>query len=280
MMSVYYVNGAYVDRDNALLPVTDLAILRGYGVFDYLRTYHGEPVSLEANVARLRQSATLIGLDYPWSDAEIAAIVRETLNHNDHPESSIRIVVTGGSSPDNIMPNGSPSLIVMVDAHKPNPDWWYTQGVKIVTANIARLYPGAKSINYIPAILARKKADANAVEVIYTTDTGHVLEGTTSNLFLVMDGKLITPHLERVLPGITRRTIINAASKEFVIEERDIDIDELYAAEEAFITAANKRVVPVSTVDDRTIGDGQPGPVTQRVMALFDTVTYGVAKHA
>lgn len=279
-MSVYYVNGAYVDRDNALLPVTDLAILRGYGVFDYLRTYHGEPVSLEANVARLRQSATLIGLDYPWSDAEIAAIVRETLNHNDHPESSIRIVVTGGSSPDNIMPNGSPSLIVMVDAHKPNPDWWYTQGVKIVTANIARLYPGAKSINYIPAILARKKADANAVEVIYTTDTGHVLEGTTSNLFLVMDGKLITPHLERVLPGITRRTIINAASKEFVIEERDIDIDELYAAEEAFITAANKRVVPVSTVDDRTIGDGQPGPVTQRVMALFDTVTYGVAKHA
>lgn len=279
-MSVYYVNGAYVDRDNALLPVTDLAILRGYGVFDYLRTYHGEPVSLEANVARLRQSATLIGLDYPWSDAEIAAIVRETLNHNDYPESSIRIVVTGGSSPDNIMPNGSPSLIVMVDAHKPNPDWWYTQGVKIVTANIARLYPGAKSINYIPAILARKKADANAVEVIYTTDTGHVLEGTTSNLFLVMDGKLITPHLERVLPGITRRTIINAASKEFVIEERDIDIDELYAAEEAFITAANKRVVPVSTVDDRTIGDGQPGPVTQRVMALFDTVTYGVAKHA
>ncbi|MCA9882462.1 MAG: aminotransferase class IV [Anaerolineae bacterium] len=280
MMSVYYVNGAYVDRDNALLPVTDLAILRGYGVFDYLRTYHGEPVSLEANVARLRQSATLIGLDYPWSDDEIAAIVRETLNHNDYPESSIRIVVTGGSSPDNIMPNGSPSLIVMVDAHKPNPDWWYTQGVKIVTANIARLYPGAKSINYIPAILARKKADANAVEVIYTTDTGHVLEGTTSNLFLVMDGKLITPHLERVLPGITRRTIINAASKEFVIEERDIDIDELYAANEAFITAANKRVVPVSTVDDRTIGDGQPGPVTQRVMALFDTVTYGVAKHA
>lgn len=279
-MSVYYVNGAYVDRDNALLPVTDLAILRGYGVFDYLRTYHGEPVSLEANVARLRQSATLIGLDYPWSDDEIAAIVRETLNHNDYPESSIRIVVTGGSSPDNIMPNGSPSLIVMVDAHKPNPDWWYTQGVKIVTANIARLYPGAKSINYIPAILARKKADANAVEVIYTTDTGHVLEGTTSNLFLVMDGKLITPHLERVLPGITRRTIINAASKEFVIEERDIDIDELYAANEAFITAANKRVVPVSTVDDRTIGDGQPGPVTQRVMALFDTVTYGVAKHA
>ncbi|MCA9887291.1 MAG: aminotransferase class IV [Anaerolineae bacterium] len=279
-MSVYYVNGAYVDRDNALLPVTDLAILRGYGVFDYLRTYHGEPVSLEANVARLRQSATLIGLDYPWSDAEIAAIVRETLNHNDHPESSIRIVVTGGSSPDNIMPNGSPSLIVMVDAHKPNPDWWYTQGVKIVTANIARLYPGAKSINYIPAILARKKADANAVEVIYTTDTGHVLEGTTSNLFLVMDGKLITPHLERVLPGITRRTIINAASKEFVIEERDIDLDELYSADEAFITAANKRVVPVSTVDDRTIGDGQPGPVTQRVMALFDAVTYGVAKHA
>lgn len=277
-MSVYYVNGAFVDKDDALLPVTDLAILRGYGVFDYLRTYNGQPVSLDANVARLRQSARLIGLGYPWSDGEIAAIVNETIQRNGYDESSIRIVVTGGSSPDNITPNGEPSLIVMVEQMQPYPDWWYKRGVKIVTANIARLYPGAKSINYIPAILARQQADADAVEVIYTTETGHVLEGTTSNLFLVKDGTLITPHLERVLPGITRRTVIDAVKAEFTIKERDISLDELYGADEVLITAANKRVVPVITVDDRTISSGQPGPVTQRVMQLFDAVTYGVAK--
>lgn len=280
-MGVYYVNGAYVNSEEATLPVNDLAILRGYGVFDFLRTYNGKPFRLMDNVARLRNSAALIGLEYAWTDEEVAAIIQETLDRNDYAESSIRIVLTGGSSPDNLIPVGKPSLIIMVAELNPNPEAWYQQGVKIVTNSQTRLFPGAKSINYISAIMAVKAARAaEAVESIYVTDDGQVLEGTTSNLFIINGNMLITPHVERVLSGITRRTVLETAAQHFTIEERDLTIEELLNADEVFITAANKRVVPVVTVDDTTIGDGTPGEGTQHIMALFDEVCWGVKEGA
>lgn len=280
-MSVYYVNGAYVNSEEATLPVTDLAILRGYGVFDYLRTYNTKPFRLMDNMARLRNSATLIGLEYPWTDEEIAAIVQETLNRNGFDESSVRIVMTGGTSPDNIMPVGKPSLIVMVEPLNPYPDTWYEKGVKIVTNSQTRLFPGAKSINYISAIMAVKEARAaDAVESIYVTETGHILEGTTSNLFIMKGNTLVTTSIDRVLSGITRKTVLEIATSHFTVEERDITLEELLTADEVFITAANKRVVPVVLVNDTIIGDGTPGEGTQQLMALFDEVTYGVTEEA
>ncbi|QPC83883.1 aminotransferase class IV [Phototrophicus methaneseepsis] len=280
-MSVYYVNGAYVNSEEATLPVTDLAILRGYGVFDYLRTYNTKPFRLMDNMARLRNSATLIGLEYPWTDEEIAAIVQETLNRNGFDESSVRIVMTGGTSPDNIMPVGKPSLIVMVEPLNPYPDTWYEKGVKIVTNSQTRLFPGAKSINYISAIMAVKEARAaDAVESIYVTESGHILEGTTSNLFIMKGNTLVTTSIDRVLSGITRKTVLEIATSHFTVEERDITLEELLTADEVFITAANKRVVPVVLVNDTTIGDGTPGEGTQQLMALFDEVTYGVTEEA
>lgn len=278
MSDTYYVNGQFIASEQAALPVTDLGLLRGYGVFDYFRTYHREPFRLMDNLVRLRRSADIIGLTLPWSDAELAQIVRETLDRNaHHDESAVRIVVTGGSSQDNINPAAAPSLMVLVSAVKPNPDWWYSDGVKVITIQIGRLFPDAKSTNYIPAILALREARAaGAIEALYLSPDDEVLEATTSNLFIVRDGTLITPPVDGILSGLTRRTVLEITAAHYPRSEQTISRDDLINADEVFMTSANKRVVPVTQVDDVRIGSGTPGPVTQQVIALFDEVTWGV----
>lgn len=268
-MSIYYVDGQFVPAEEASVPVGDLAVLRGYGAFDFLRTYNGRPFRLAQNLARLRRSADLIGLEYPWSDEEVAAIVQETLERNNYPESTVRILVTGGLSADNITPEGRSRLIVIVTALKPMPDWWYSQGIKVVTVDTSRLVPNAKSTNYLSAILAMREARAaGAVEALYLTRDGLVLEGTTSNLFIIRDGEIITP-ADSILPGITRQTVLELVEGVYPVSIREITRDELLAADEAFLTSANKQVAPVVQVDDIRIGAGVPGEHTRRMMDLF-----------
>ena len=107
-MGIFYVDGAFVPAEDAKIPVDDLAVLRGFGVFDLMRTYGGKPFFLEAHLARLRHSAEQISLHFPWTQGQLAAVVQETLARNDYPEANIRIVVTGGSSTDFMTPEGKP----------------------------------------------------------------------------------------------------------------------------------------------------------------------------
>lgn len=277
-MGICYINGAFIEAPQAMIPANDLAVLRGYGVFDYLRTYGGQPYRLERNIQRLRRSAEIIELEHPWSDEQIEAIVRETVARNGFPESSIRIVITGGASPDNFTPGSEPNLLVMVAPVNPQPAWWYQDGVKAVTTDIARILPEAKSINYIPGILAMKRArKAGAAEALYTTPDGRVLEGTTTNLFAYLDGALVTPDPSAgLLPGLTRASILELAEAEGLpVQVRHLAAEELRQADEIFLTAANKRIVPVTTLDDARIWSGKPGPFTRRIMEMFDAVTLG-----
>ena len=110
-MAIYYIDGEFVSAEKAVIPVDDLAILRGIGVFDLLRTYDGQPYFLDAHIDRLERSAREIDLALPWTHAEIADVVRQTLARNDIPEANIRIVVTGGSSRDFMTPSGQPRLL-------------------------------------------------------------------------------------------------------------------------------------------------------------------------
>lgn len=272
-MPVFYVNGEFVDASTAVMPVTDLSIIRGYGAFDYLRTYGGKPFRLMANIERLRRSCEQIYLEFPWSDSELYDIVMETVQRNAFPEASLRILITGGVSPDNITPAGSPSLLVMVTPLKPQPAEWYSDGVKVITAEMDRIVPGAKSINYIPAIMALKHAQAaGAIEALYVNYQNHVLEGTTTNLFAFIGDQLVTPG-ETILPGITRNVVLELVQGVFDVVIRSITRDELYRADEVFISASNKQIVPVVQVDDRTIASGKAGERTRRVMALFQAET-------
>ncbi|MEO1440748.1 MAG: aminotransferase class IV [Chloroflexota bacterium] len=270
MAKVYYVNGDFVPADEAHVPVTDLAVLRGYGVFDFFRTYGGKPIQLERNINRLRNSANMIELDVPWSNAEIAEIVLETLNRNGFEEANIRIIVTGGDSPDFITPQEKPRLLVYVEPLKPLPEWWYTSGVKVITVKEERQIPRAKSLNYISAIIAQKRArKAGAVEALYVDRDDNIREGTTTNLFAFYgENTVITPQMD-ILPGVTRGRVIELLSRRYEVLERPLSYDVALTADELVITAANKQVVPVVQLDGHVFGGGQVGHRSKRLMDEF-----------
>lgn len=272
-MAVYYVDGKFVDASEAVLPVSDLAILRGYGVFDFLRTYNGRPFHLEDHLNRLRNSARLIGLKCPWSNEELASIVGQTLEKNDFEESNVRLLITGGESDDGILPGQNPRLLIIISDAIAFPDDYYRDGIKIITVRLNRYIPGAKSIDYIRAIVTLRDARAvGAIESIYVTEEDHVLEGTTSNLFIVKDGVLITPS-EDILPGITRDVLLKILEAEFSLQVRPVMRQELLEADEVFMASSNKEVMPVVCVDDQMIADGTPGSITRKVMSIFREYT-------
>lgn len=276
-MDIYYIDGEFVTAEESTITVNDMALLRGYGVFDFMRTYGGKPFYLDGHVKRLIRSATLIGLTTPWSEQEIFDITMETLKRNNHEESNVRIVITGGVSPDSITPQGHPSLLVMVTPLHALPETWYTQGVKVITSHLERFIPDAKTTNYIPGIMALENAKKqNAIESIYVDRHGNLLEGTTTNFWAFIDNKLVTP-ATGMLPGITRKVVLELADTEVEVEMRDIKKDEIRIMDEAFLTASNKEIVPVTEIDCVTIGDGKPGKHTRKLTQLFKefTTRYG-----
>lgn len=280
-MDTYYIDGRYVDEDECVLSVKDIIVLRGFGVFDFLITYNKRPFYLKEHVQRLETSAKKIGLKLRHTQEEICDIVEETIRRNTHhDESNIRIVYTGGVSSDGVTPEGNGYLIVMVTPKHQLPEWWYSDGAKLVTAEIERFIPGAKSTNYLTAVWALERAHAmDAIESIYVDRNNRLLEGTTTNFFCFKENKLITPKLD-ILPGITRSVLVDLVKGHFDLDVREIQKDELSSMEEVFISASNKEIVPIIQVDDIVIGDGQPGPRTQKVMQLFRdyTTAYGQGK--
>ena len=280
-MDIYYIDGRYVDEDQCVLSVKDIIVLRGFGVFDFLITYNKRPFYLKEHVQRLENSAKKIGLKIRHSNDEICRIVEETVRRNTHhEESNIRIVYTGGISSDGVTPEGNGYLIVMVTPKHMLPDWWYSDGAKLVTAEIERFIPGAKSTNYLTAVWALERAHAmGAIESIYVDRHNHLLEGTTTNFFCFKGNKLVTPKLD-ILPGVTRSVLVDLLKGHFDLDIREIDRDELPSMEEVFISASNKEIVPIIQVDDVVINDGHPGPRTRKVMQLFRdyTTAYGLGK--
>lgn len=269
-LKTVYVDGKFLPWDKAVIPVDDLAVLRGYAVCDIIRTFGGRPYCLDAHVDRLLASAEQVGLTPAWTKEEIKKIVFKLLEKNAHmDEANIRILITGGSSPDFFSPADNPRLIALVTDIPAMPAHWYTNGVKVITFAQQRLIPDAKATNYIPAVLALKKAKAQgAVEALYMTPEKMVLEGTTSNLFALVEGTLVTPK-KGVLKGITRKTVLTLGKKLFPVSEQDLPLDTLLSASELFITGTNKGIVPVIQVDDHVIGTGTPGPGTRALMSAM-----------
>jgi branched-chain amino acid aminotransferase len=270
-MTTYYVDGKFVSAADAVIPIDDLAVLRGFGIFDLLRTHGGKPLFLEEHIERLLRSAQQLDLRLPWSRGDLIDVVRQTLARNRLPEAIIRIVVTGGSSPDFITPQGRPRLLVLVSAKPQYPREWYTEGVKIITVAAERRIPGAKSIDYIPATMAIRQAKrVNAVEALYVEKGGNVLECTTSNIFAFHAQKLITPG-RGILSGITRQAVLKVARDLCPLEIRDLKLSDLLQASEVFITGTSKDIVPVVQIDDAKIGSGRPGEKTRRIIEAFGT---------
>jgi len=268
---IYYVNGHFVPADQATLPVNDLSIVRGYGVFDYTRSYKGKPFKLHEHILRLERSAKAIDLTMPWSTQELEAIVQATFARNGFSDAGIRIVVTGGPSDDFMTPQQQPSLLVMITPIKSSAAQQQAEGVKVTTVEIDRILPTVKSINYMGAVMAVEAAKRQgAVEAIYRTREGRLTEGTRANLFAFRGRQLITPKAE-VLAGITRAVVMEIAEDDFEVIEDELSYTDLPRYDELFITSSTKEILPVIQVDDQIIADGKPGPQTNKLIELFHT---------
>lgn len=270
---IFYVNGNFVPASEAALPIGDLGIVRGYGVFDVLRTYNRLPFRLRDHVQRLQRSAQAIGITLPWTTEEIEETVRLTHDRNTFTDSNIRIIVTGGSSANFMTPENRPSLIVMVTPTPVRDESHYSAGCRATTAAVVRERPEVKSLNYIGAVMAVEEArSAGAIEALYRTEDGSVTEGTRANFFILRGRRLITPK-DEILDGITRKVVLELAAGHFEIAEEPIPYATLSSVDEAFITSTTKEVLPIVRIDDMTLGTGQPGPHTQTLANLFRSYT-------
>lgn len=280
-MDTYYIDGAFVREDQATLSAKDITVLRGYGVFDFLITYNRRPFYLKEHVERLENSARDINLAVSYSNKEICDIVLETIEKNPHhKESNIRIVYTGGISPDGVTPQGNGILMVMATPKYELPKWWYTDGAAVATVEMERFIPTSKSTAYLNAVFAQQEAKkTGAIEAIYVDRQNRVLEGTTTNIYCIKDGRIATAP-DGILTGITRSVVLKLTEGKYPVDLRHIDRSELAGFDEIFISASNKEIVPVVKIDDIVVKDGKPGPVTRDVMAMFKEYTqaYGQGK--
>ena len=271
---IFYVNGEHVPAERAALPINDLGIVRGYGVFDVLATYNHKPFHLDSHLARLERSAASIDLEIPWSAAELTQTIVALLEQNfdanpDLGDVAIRIIVTGGPSSNLFTPQQKPSLAILIDPLKSRDESLYEKGAKLVTVEMERFMPGVKSLNYIGAIMAAQVAsEAGGIEALYRTHDGRVTEGTRASFFLVKDNQILTSK-DEVLEGITRNVVCELASKHFELVLTDLRYDELANMDETMLVGTGKEVLPIVQIDEFTIGDGRPGPITKQLITLF-----------
>jgi branched-chain amino acid aminotransferase len=261
-----YWNGRIVPVNEIHIQPQDLGVLRGYGVFDVMRTENGKPFLLNKHWTRLENSATILDLKLPVSQEEYTDIISRLLKKNGFAQSSIRTVLTGGPSEDAFLPEGNESFFILITPFHGLNEQYYTDGAKIITLDFSRDFPQAKITQYVTAIKnAKRRKEADALEILYVRD-GKVLEASTSNVAIFLSDILVTPKQD-ILLGITRDLTLQLAEENgFTVEEREVSWEELLRADEVLLTATNKYIVPVVQVDEHTVGDGKPGLRTKKLM--------------
>jgi branched-chain amino acid aminotransferase len=272
------VNGRISPAGEARVSVLDNGFTFGDGVYETLRTYGGRPFRMERHLARLRGSAARLGIVVP----EDAALVRDAdalLARAGNPESYLRIIVTRGEGDvsynfDRVQ---GPTVVMLAKPLPGYPEWHYRDGVEVAVASVRRnhrtaLDPAIKSCNLLNNIMAAREGQSRgAVETLLLNQEGEVAEGAGTNVFLVSAGVLRTPPLSAgILAGITREAVLELAGRLGVpVREQPVGLEELFAADEAFLCSSTRELVPIRSVDGRTIGAGKPGPVTLRLLAAF-----------
>jgi branched-chain amino acid aminotransferase len=273
-----YVSGGFKPAAEASVSVFDHGLLYGDGVFEGIRAYNGRVFKLERHIDRLFDSAKAIRLEIPHTHAEVCEIVLESCRQNGIADGYLRLVVTRGPGDLGIDPRKCPRAELIVIARRTIAIYRApSAGIRVVTSTFRRnspeaLSPAIKSLNYLNNILARIEAnDRGADEALMLDMNGCVSEATVDNFFIVTDHALLTPPTATNLKGVTRETLLGlAVGLGIRAEERPFTLFDVWTAREAFICGTAAEVVPVLSVDDRTIGTGSVGPVTGRIMAAYE----------
>ncbi|MDO8545608.1 MAG: aminotransferase class IV [Opitutaceae bacterium] len=267
----YWIDGRLVPAAEAAVPLTDLAVSRGYAAFDALRTYGKVPFLLDEHLQRLERTCGELFLKLPRPRAEIRDIVHGTIAANALPDCLVRIFITGGDA-SGFVPEHRERLLVLVDPLRAYAARQYEQGIAIATSRLERTLPGAKSTTYLAGVWETIRAKQRGFdEVVFCDVNGDILEGTTFSIVVVKGNELVSPRAA-VLHGITGEHLFQlAAEAGFKIRRAPISPTTLAAADEVFITSSTRELMPVSRVDERTIGNGKPGAITRHLHEMYRT---------
>jgi D-alanine transaminase/branched-chain amino acid aminotransferase len=268
-----WVNDSLISSDEANVNIADLAVQRGYGIFDFFKTINAKPIFLEDHLDRLFRSAVLMRLEIKQSRDEIRERINSLIEINKLNDSGIKVILTGGFSPDgfNI---AKPNLIISQQEFQ-IPKTMPEKGISILTHEYQRQFADAKTLDYLQAIwlqpiLKEKMAD----DVLYYSN-GLIRECPRANIFIVTkDHKVLTPE-SGMLKGVTRKQVLEISASNYLTEARDISFEEFRNAKEVFITSTTKNILPVVQVDGHTIADGKPGEVSRALANDYSRVVYG-----
>lgn len=276
-----YVDGKYLPKSEAKVSVFDHGFLYGDGVFEGIRSYGGVVFKLREHIDRLYNSAHAIMLEIPLTKEEMTEAVLETLRKNNLSDAYVRLVVTRGVGDLGLDPRRcpKPSIIIMAaPALQLYDDEKQRKGISVIVAWVRRDPVDAttheiKSLNYLNSILAKIEANnVGADEALILDKQGCLSEASAENVFVVKDGKLLTPPSSSgPLLGITATVVKKLAEKlGYSIVERSITVAELYSADEMFLTGTGAGIMPVTSVNKRRIGKGEMSPITERLLKEFE----------
>ncbi|PZX50466.1 branched-chain amino acid aminotransferase [Algoriphagus ratkowskyi] len=259
-----FADGQIISTEKASIHPMDLGFIRGYGIFDFFRTVNFKPLFLDSYLDRFFSSAEKTFLPLEYSRAELKAVIQELIEKNHLKEGGLRMVLSGGVSPNHFSPAKGKLFIFAESLIFPSQEK-YEKGIKLLSLEYVRPIPEIKTTNYALSVWdSMRWNDAGAEDVLYYIN-GHVSESSRSNFFIVKNGIISTPD-SHVLMGITRKHIIELAGK---VQIRPISMQEALNADEAFISSTTKILLPVTQIDDHEIGNGKPGPVSLDLLAKF-----------
>lgn len=270
-----YLNGQIVAADRAAISPFDIGLLRGYAVFDLLRTVDGKPFLLAEHLKRLHASAEHLGLKLPVSDAEIVSAIEELLERNGHDEATVRLVLTGGVSRDGMsFDPATPTFFILThDFHEP-PAPVYESGVKLMLKEHRREVPEAKTTNYLTMLRHKSAAtEEGAFDLLYH-DGGRISEAATASFYIVRGQTIFAP-AEDVLWGTIGSFVLDLAKDRYEVVFGDFSLDDALDADEAFLTSTTRGVVPIVELDDQPVGSGVVGPVTTELMGMYRSAVLG-----
>ena len=254
-----YINGNLVLENDAKILVTDLAVQRGYGIFDFLKTVNGKVIFLEDYFDRFYNSAKEMNLDLDISRSALRKEIESLLNKNKIPDSSLKLILTGGYSDDGYQ-IGKPNLI-LVQAPYTYDKASFQIGLNLMSHNYQRQVPTVKTIDYIQAIRMQPLLKLKGADELLYHHQGEIRECPRANVFMVKDNMVLTPNTN-ILKGITRKKILSLQIEGLTIKEQDFGIDDFINADEAFITSSTKNILPIFSLDSKPIGTGKIGKVT------------------
>ncbi len=273
-MKDVYLNGDFLPADQAKVSVFDRGFLLGDGVYEVIPVYAGRCFQLAGHLERLQASLDGVRMSNPHTISEWETLIEQLIERNGSGDQSLYLQVTRGVAPrDHVFPEGvTPTAFAMCNPLQATPEKYKQHGIAAITVpDIRWQHCNIKAITLLPNSLLKQQAqDAGAEEALLIRD-GYLTEGAASNAYVVIDGTVYTaPKDEKVLPGITREVILELAAKNGIsVIEQAVTESQLKQADEVWVSSSTKEVLPVTTLDGEAVGQGVPGPIWQKIEALY-----------